>query len=143
MARWETPRAFAAVMALALVGCDSDGNSCNAAGGQCVLGSAICNLRGSQDCANGGPISPGGFFCCLSNAQNCGQPDATTYVYPTGVEGGVSCQGPPEPPGFTPGGDDDASYPAGCIAKLPVCNNGQPIECLCRPGASPAWECGY
>lgn len=107
-----------------------------------MLGSAICNVRGSQDCTDGHGISPGGVFCCLSTVANCGQPDATTFVCSSGVAGVASCQGAPELPGFTSGSDDDASYSAGCKATLPVCNNGHAIECMCGPNG-PGWNCVY
>lgn len=39
-----------------------DTAACTAAGGQCVVGSVSCAMKGPQSC---GPPGPGGTFCCL------------------------------------------------------------------------------
>jgi hypothetical protein len=63
-----------------LLGACSSGKSgpeaCTAAGGQCVLGGAICPNPGPQDCNP--DRNPGGAFCCLPCPQGTHANDAGT-----------------------------------------------------------------
>jgi hypothetical protein len=127
----------------------SNSGECSEAGGQCLIGSTICAVPGPQSC---GGITPAGLYCCLTNVADCGQPDATTYACPAPADGGPSCQGGAQPPVGIPNfealqqaTDEDASYPAGCKATFPGCNNGKVPYCTCSgsgPGNS-GWTCFY
>ena len=118
------------------------GPSCEAVGGQCLIGDEICAVPGSQYCA--GSESPAGIYCCLSQVSDCGQPAATSYSAPcdAGATSTSSCSGPPPtPPPFTPGdAGTGGTFPSGCTVTFPYCNAGTPIACTCT-GAN--WSCVY
>jgi len=128
----------------------SYGADCIAAGGQCVLGNYICAVPGPPETCGSGP---GGAYCCLSETADCGQPQATTYVCPSSLDGGGACKGGAPVPSGAPGyealveaGDDDASYPVGCRATFPACNGGQVPYCACTSQvleSSATWSCFY
>jgi hypothetical protein len=124
-------------------GTTGSGTSCEAAGGQCLIGDEICATPGSQTCA--GADGPAGVFCCLSQAEDCGQP-ATTSLSSSCDPGSVaapSCAGmPPTPPPFGTGveEDPDASFPSGCTVTFPYCNSGSVIQCTCK---GDTWNCYY
>jgi hypothetical protein len=123
--------------------------ACISAGGQCLLGPAVCAIRGPQDCNP--DRNPGGAFCCLSQTADCGQPLEITYVCPSPSDAGGTCKGaPPAPPGapnyasLADAADVDASFASGCMATFPVCTSGKAYECTCGAfGNQGSWSCVY
>ncbi|MGO8994198.1 MAG: hypothetical protein ACLQVI_12785 [Polyangiaceae bacterium] len=119
-----------------------DGATCQAAGGQCLIGDEICAVPGTQTCPGSG--GPAGVFCCLSQAENCGQPAVTSYssTCDAGSISAPSCTGAPPPPlPFGPGNlDPDASFPSGCMVTFPYCNAGSLTQCTCKGGT---WNCYF
>jgi hypothetical protein len=124
-----------AVLALGLGACDgnSNGADCWEAGGQCHFAPSlpICAVPGQQSC----PQGPA--FCCLHETADCGQPAAVIVA----CDGGAPvCVGTPQlslnrPPNL-PGQTND-TYGAGCVASMPLCNDGVPLVCTCFASGSP------
>ena len=85
-----------------------------------------------------------GQFCCLTAVvEDCGQPGVITYACAAVEDGGAGCLAsalalPPQQ-----AGDEDASYPVGCAATLPSCDDGQAPKCTCVLHAAPGWSCAY
>ena len=141
------PLVIAVLLLVALAGASlasctsSTGGSsedCTSAGGHCVIGNAICAVQGPQNC---GPPTPAGLFCCITAVADCGQPGTLTYACAAAGDGGLGCKASTlafDLPAQD-AGDQDASYPVGCTATLPVCNNGHVPQCTCIGQAQ--WSC--
>jgi hypothetical protein len=56
--------------------CGDTKEKCESAGGTCLVGSAMCPNRGSQECQGG--TTPAGAFCCLPCASGTKPNDAGT-----------------------------------------------------------------
>lgn len=121
-------------------GGSSGGSDCTAAGGQCLVGAAVCAVQGSQSC--GAPVAAGQ-ICCLVQIADCGQPSEVSYACGAIDDGGAGCQASALGLSAEQAGDEDASYPVGCVATLPACNNGHVPDCTCVSRVVPGWSCAY
>jgi hypothetical protein len=135
-----------ALAGVALASCSTASTSggvsdCAAAGGQCLLGDAACAVQGSQPCGN---TTVAGQFCCLQAViEDCGQPGVITYACAAVEDGGSGCLASALALPAQQAGDEDASYPVGCAATLPSCDDGHVPECTCVSHGSPGWSCAY
>jgi hypothetical protein len=116
-------------------------SDCAAAGGQCLTGDAACATQGPQPC---GTTTVAGQFCCLAAVvEDCGQPGVVTYACAAVEDGGFGCVASALALPAQQAGDEDASYPVGCAATLPSCDDGHVAKCTCVLHAAPGWSCAY